>query len=136
MELYARLLKQQGSEEEAKALSDRAAEVRNTLGEPQRQVKSSALRIGSGVAAPTVLSKVEPEYTEEARAAKYEGTVVLAVEIDPHGSAQNIRIVKGLGFGLGENAVAAIRHWKFQAATKDGGPVTVQASIEVNFRLL
>jgi TonB family protein len=134
LELYARLLKDQGREEEAKSMSDRASEIRKTLG--QRQAKSNALRIGGGVTAPKVLDKMEPEYTEEGRVAKYQGTVVLAVEIDPNGVAQNIRIVKGLGFGLDENAVTAVCQWQFQPATKDGVAVTVQASIEVNFRLL
>jgi TonB family protein len=134
MELYARFLEDQGRGEEAKSMSDRASEIRKALG--QRQAKSNALRIGGGVTAPKVLHKMEPEYTEEGRVAKYQGTVVLAVEIDPNGIAQNIRIVKGLGFGLDENAVTAVRQWQFQPATKDGAAVTVQASIEVNFRLL
>ena len=136
MELYGRLLKDQGREDEAKLMSDRASEIRKAIGEQQRQGKSNALRIGGGVTAPKVLHKMEPEYTEEGRVAKYQGTVVLAVEIDPNGVAQNIRIVKGLGFGLDENAVTAVQQWRFQPATKDGAPVTVQASIEVNFRLL
>jgi TonB family protein len=135
MELYARLLKDQGREDETKSMYDRASEIRKALG--RRQAKSNALRIGGGgVTAPKVLHKMEPEYTEEARVAKYQGTVVLAVEIDPNGVAQNIRIVKGLGFGLDENAVIAVQQWQFQPATKDGAAVTVQASIEVNFRLL
>ena len=117
-------------------MSDRASEIRRARGEKQRTVKSNALRIGGGVTAPVVLHKMEPEYTEEGRVAKYQGSVVLAVEIDPNGVAQNIRIVKGLGFGLDENAVTAVQQWRFQPATKDGAAVTVQASIEVNFRLL
>ncbi len=136
MELYARLLNEQGRGEEAKSLSDRASEVRKALGEQQRLVKSNALRIGGGVTSPIVSSKVEPEYTEEARAANYQGTVVLAVEIDPSGFARNIRIVRGLGLGLDQNAVTAVGQWRFQPATKDGAPVTVQATIEINFRLL
>jgi TonB family protein len=134
MELYARLLKDQGREDESKSLSDRASEVRKALG--AQQPKSNALHIGSGVTAPKVLQKTEPEYSEEARVAKYEGTVVLAVEIAPSGSAQNIRVMKGLGLGLDDNAVAAVQQWRFQPATKDGAAVTVQATIEVNFRLL
>jgi len=134
MELYARLLKDQGREDESKSMSDRASEILMALG--RQQPKSNALRIGGGVTAPKVLHKTEPEYSEEARVAKYQGTVVLAVEIAPNGSAQNIRIMKGLGLGLDGNAVTAVRQWEFQPATKDGGAVTVQATIEVNFRLL
>lgn len=136
LELYARLLKDQGREDEAKPLSDRASEIRKALGERPSQVKSNALRIGGDVRPPKLLHKMEPQYTEEGRVAKYEGTVVLAVEIDPNGVAQNVRIVKGLGFGLDENAVTAVRQWQFQPATNGGAAVTVQARIEVNFRLL
>jgi TonB family protein len=134
MELYARLLKDQGREDESKSTSDRASEIRKALGKQQPQ--SNAPHIGKGTMPPKVLQKTEPEYTEEARVAKYQGTVVLAVEIAATGSAQNIRIVKGLGLGLDENAVATVQQWRFQPATKDGAPITVQATIEVNFRLL
>ncbi len=135
MELYARFLKDQRRVEEAQSMSDRASSIRKALGAQPSPAKSNALHIGDGVAAPTLLSKVEPEYTEEARVAKYQGTVLLSVEIDAHGFPGNIRIIKGLGFGLGENAVTAIRQWRFQPATQDGAAVTVEAHIEVNFRL-
>ena len=79
---------------------------------------------------------MEPQYTEEARVAKYQGTVVLAVEIGSDGFARNIHVVRGLGLGLDENAVTAVSQWTFEPGKKDGGPVTVQATIEVNFRLL
>ena len=85
---------------------------------------------------PSVLAKVDPEYTEEARFAKYAGTVVLTVEIFPDGTAQNLRVVKALGLGLDEKAVEAINKWRFKPGTKDGEPVTVAAQIEVNFKLL
>jgi TonB family protein len=136
MELYSSFLKERGREAEVQSMSERASLVRKTLAEQQRQPKSTAPRIESGMAPPKVLKHVEPEYTELARTAKYQGTVVLAVEIDSSGVARNIRIAKGLGLGLGENAIAAIRQWQFQPAIKDGAPVTVQATIEVNFRLL
>jgi TonB family protein len=131
MELYARFLKDQGRGDDAKSMLDRAADIRRIP-----VLVSNALRIGGGVTAPKVLSKVEPEYTEEARTAKYQGTVVLAVEIRPDGFADNIRVVRGLGLGLDENAMTAVRQWQFQPGTKDGAAVTVQATIEVNFRLL
>jgi TonB family protein len=131
MELYARFLKDQGRGDDAKSMLDRAADIRRIP-----VLVSNALRIGGGVTAPKVLSKVEPEYTEEARTAKYQGTVVLAVEIRPDGFADNIRVVRGLGLGLDENAMTAVRQWQFQPSTKDGAAVTVQATIEVNFRLL
>jgi TonB family protein len=94
-----------------------------------------AFRVGGGVSAPVLLSKTEPEYTEEARAAKYSGTVLLYIEIGPDGIARNFRVMHGLGLGLDEKAIQAVRNWKFKPGSKDGQPVTVQATIEVNFRL-
>jgi TonB family protein len=99
-------------------------------------VGGGVFRAGGGVTAPSLLSKVEPEYSEEARKAKYQGTVSLYVEIDPSGRATNPRVVHSLGLGLDEKAIEAVRRWKFRPGYKDGKPVTVSATIEVNFRLL
>ena len=90
----------------------------------------------TGISAPTLLRKVEPEYSEAARAAKYQGTVVLYIEVEPDGVARNIRVIRGLGLGLDEKAIEAIRQWKFKPGMKDGQPVTVAATVEVNFRLM
>jgi TonB family protein len=95
-----------------------------------------AYRVGNGVTAPVVLYKKEPEYSEEARKAKYQGTVVLYIEVDPSGRAVNPRVVRSLGLGLDEKAMEAVRQWKFKPGYRDGKPVTVAATIEVNFRLL
>ena len=89
-----------------------------------------------GVSAPVLLSKTEPEYSEEARKAKHQGTVMLYVQIDPSGHATNVKVVKSLGLGLDEKAMEAVAKWKFSPGKKDGKPVTVEATIEVNFRLL
>jgi TonB family protein len=93
-------------------------------------------KVGGGVTAPALLYKVEPEYSEEARKAKYQGTVVLYVEVDPNGHAINPKVIRSLGLGLDEKAMEAVRKWKFKPGYKDGKPVTVAATIEVNFRLL
>lgn len=93
-------------------------------------------RVGNGVAAPVVIHKTEPEYTEEARAAHYQGTVVLRVEVGPDGDAHNIKVIRSLGLGLDEKAIEAVSQWKFRPGMKDGVPVPVVAMIEVNFRLL
>jgi TonB family protein len=94
-----------------------------------------AYKIGGGVKAPSVISKVEPRYTQEARDAKLQGSVLLAVEINKQGVPENIRVLKGLELGLSESAVAAVKQWKFKPGMKDGKPVRVKANIEVNFRL-
>ncbi len=99
-------------------------------------VGGGVYRVGGGVTAPSLLFKVEPEYSEEARKAKYQGTVLLYIEVDPSGKATNIRVARSLGLGLDEKAMEAVRKWKFKPGYKDGKPVTVAATIEVNFRLL
>ncbi len=99
-------------------------------------VGGGVFRVGGGVSAPVLLFKVEPEYSEEARKAKYQGTVLLYIEVDPSGHATNIRVQRSLGLGLDEKAIEAVKKWKFRPGQKDGKPVTVAATIEVNFRLL
>jgi TonB family protein len=85
---------------------------------------------------PQITYKVEPEYSDEARVAGLEGAVVLRVVVDTDGKPRDGRVIRGLGLGLDEKAIAAVANWRFQPATKDGQPKAVQAQIEVNFRLL
>ena len=91
--------------------------------------------VGGGVSAPRAIYNPEPEFSDEAREAKYQGTVTLGVVIDRDGRPRNIRVVRSLGMGLDERALAAVREWRFQPATKDGQAVAVIVNIEVNFRL-
>jgi TonB family protein len=93
-------------------------------------------RIGGGVSSPLLLYKVEPEYSEEARKAKFQGTVVLYVVVDEKGNPRELRVVRPLGLGLDEKAIEAVQKWRFKPGVKDGKPVAVAATIEVNFRLL
>jgi TonB family protein len=95
-----------------------------------------ALRIGNGVSPPVPVSSREPAYTEEARRAKIQGTVSLSLVVDANGDPQNIRVVRSLDPGLDQKAIEAVREWKFKPGQKDGQPVAVIASIQVNFRLL
>jgi TonB family protein len=83
-----------------------------------------------------LLHKIEPSYSIEARAAKVQGTVILSVVIGTDGAASDVQLRKGVGYGLDEQAVNAIAQWTFKPGTRDGMAVPVQASIEVNFRLL
>jgi periplasmic protein TonB len=99
-------------------------------------VGGGVYRVGGGVSAPSVLFKVDPEYSEEARKAKYSGTVLISLIVDPQGKALNIKVVRSLGLGLDEKAMEAVAKWKFKPGMKDGHPVAVVATIEVNFRLL
>jgi TonB family protein len=93
-------------------------------------------QIGGDVTQPKVLYKVDPSYTEEARAASISGTVAIRIEVRPDGIAYNIKVTRGLESGLDQNAIDAIRQWRFQPGTKNGEPVTVEANVELTFRLL
>jgi protein TonB len=92
-------------------------------------------RVGGGVQAPRPLETPDPEYSEEARKAKYQGVVVLWLVVGPDGRPKNIKVERPLGMGLDQKAVEAVQRWKFEPATKDGKPVAVQINVEVNFRL-
>jgi len=90
---------------------------------------------GLGTSAPVLIKKIEPEYTDAARAARVQGTVVMEVEIDPSGQATHFKVFRSLGLGLDEKAIEAARKWKFKPAAKNGVPVPAPATIEVIFRL-
>ncbi len=92
-------------------------------------------RVGGGVSAPRAIYSPDPEFSEEARKAKYQGTVVLWLVVGPEGRPHDIRVQRSLGMGLDEKAVEAIGRWKFEPARKDGLAVAVQISVEVTFRL-
>lgn len=91
--------------------------------------------VGGNVTAPIPIYKPEPPYSEEARKAKYQGTVVLWIIVDVQGNVTDIRVVKPLGLGLDEKAVETVRTWKFKAATRNNIPVPVRVGVEVTFRL-
>jgi len=97
-----------------------------------------AFRPGTGgVGYPACLYCPEPQYSEDARKAKFQGIVVLEVIIQPDGHATNIKVVKGAGLGLDERALEAVRTWRFKPAVGPSGtPVATITDIEVNFRLL
>jgi protein TonB len=88
------------------------------------------------VSQPVVLVKVEPEYSEDARKARYSGVVVLSAIIDKDGQPREIRVIRSLGMGLDEKAIEAVQKWRFRPGMKAGQVVNVRAQIEVNFRLL
>ena len=92
-------------------------------------------RVGGGVSAPRVIYKPDPEYSPEARQAKYQGTVILSLIVDPRGTPRDVHVAHSLGMGLDEKAAEAVRQWRFEPALKDGRPVAVLVDVEVNFRL-
>jgi TonB family protein len=98
-------------------------------------IGGGAYRVGGGVSAPRPIFAPDPEYSDEARKAKYQGTVILWVVIGPDGRVKDMRVQRPLGLGLDEKALEAVRTWRFEPARKDGQPVAVQVNVEVNFRL-
>jgi len=91
--------------------------------------------VGGGVSEPKGIYTPDPEYSEEARKAKYQGVCVLWLIVDQSGHPRDIKVARSLGMGLDQKAIEAVRNWKFEPAKKDGQPVAVQINVEVNFRL-
>jgi protein TonB len=98
-------------------------------------IGGGVFRVGGGISAPRPVSTPDPEYTEAARQAKYQGTCILGLIVDADGHPRDIRITRGVGLGLDEKAIAAVKQWQFQPAMKDGHPVAVLISVEVSFKL-
>ncbi len=91
--------------------------------------------IGGGVRPPSVIYSVDPEFSEEARKAKFSGNVLVDLIVDEQGMPSHVRVARGVGMGLDEKAVEAVRQYKFKPATKDGKPVKVELTVEVNFQI-
>ena len=99
-------------------------------------VSGSRAGFRGAVTEPVLLFKAEPEYSEEARKAKLQGSVMIRAEIDARGQIQNIVIAQGLGLGLDERAVEAVKKWRFKPGMRNGKPVPTNTLIQVSFRLL
>lgn len=91
---------------------------------------------GQLTVAPVLILKVEPDYTEEARRARFQGEVLMRLVIDQSGTPRNVQVVHPLGMGLDQKAVDAVKKWRFRPGMKDGQVVAVLANAEVSFRLL
>ena len=104
-------------------------------GAQQLATPPGVYRIGGDVKAPTLIYKQEAEYSEAARTAKLQGSVMLYAVIGEDGRARGVQVIRSLGLGLDENAIAAVLNWRFAPGTKADQPVPVESTIEVNFRL-
>jgi len=102
---------------------------------PQPKDDALPIRLGLGVTPPTVIFRVEPEYTQEARAANYQGTVVARVTIHKDGTLTVDEVVRELDYGLTQRAIEALEQWKFKPGMRNGEPVAVSLTVEVNFNL-
>jgi protein TonB len=91
--------------------------------------------IGGGVSAPQLITKVDPEFSEEARKAKVQGNVLVSILVNTNGLPSNVKVIRGIGMGLDEKAVEAVKQWKFKPAMENGKPVLVEVDVEVNFQI-
>ena len=111
--------------------------------EPFREASASQvaedqgiLRAGrNGVTVPSGVYMPTPDYTDPARIAKFQGSLVVLVKVSEEGRAEDLKVLHGLPFGLNQKALNTVRTWKFRPVTLDGKAVPVQVPIEVTFRL-
>lgn len=140
LELGSRLLDRVHLTEQAKALRARSLEVRRQLivqmQPPDAPLAEPSKVLDKNTKAPGLKSKTEPSYTNVARLARIQGSVALRIVVNTDGKPVGLQLVRSLGLGLDEAAVAAVRQWRFRPGEAKGKPVPIQATIEVNFRLL
>jgi protein TonB len=92
-----------------------------------------AVAITDDITPPRLLEVATPDYTEDAKRHKISGDVVVLIVVDTKGDVIEAKVVKGLGHGLDENAIAAVREWKYKPATRDDKPVMVKMEVTLNF---
>ncbi len=93
------------------------------------------MHIGGSVRAPVLVSQVDPEFSEEARKAKFSGNVEVYLWVDENGNPSHVKVVRGVGMGLDEKAIEAVRQYKFKPAMQNGKPVKVDLYVDVNFQI-
>lgn len=97
--------------------------------------KDEILTVGGAVSKPVFQDGPKPKYTEVARKARLQGTVIVEAIIDEQGRVIDARVLKGLPMGLDREAVAAVQQWRYKPATYQGRPVKVRFSLTVNFQV-
>jgi TonB family protein len=125
LEALAAVYRSQGKNDRAAPLSQRALDIRSR--------RTEVFWVGEDVSAPVLVSKVEAGYTEEARRARGQGVVVLAIVVDENGQPRDFRVMRPLGLGLDQEAIKAVSKWRFVPGSKDGKRVAVRATVEIRF---
>jgi len=98
-------------------------------------IGGGAFNVGGGVSEPVLLSQIQPEYSDDGRKARIQGTVELLIIVNPDGTVKFENVRKSLGYGLDQKAIEAVKKWKFAAGKKDGKAVPTYVSVLVNFSL-
>jgi TonB family protein len=93
-------------------------------------------RVGGGVTGPVLIYRVDPAYSEEARKARFEGVVIVEAIVRRDGLVDVVNLVRRIGLGLDQNAIDAVKKWRFKPAMKNGSPVEVPVRVEVHFHLV
>ncbi|MGB8012901.1 MAG: energy transducer TonB [Terriglobales bacterium] len=122
----------------ASAVSQQAAKFLpfdDDSGVPDKGAPPCTDRPERNVTPPHAIFMPDPEYSEKARKKKIQGVITLSLTVAADGTTRDIKIQKGLGYGLDEKAVEAVSRWKFKPALKDGEPIDKEIAVEVNFRL-
>jgi TonB family protein len=98
------------------------------------RLDSASVKAISFVTEPVRTHYVEPDYTSEAEASNLSGSVRLRVEVDRRGRVGEIEVIEGLSMGLTEEAIKAVRQWRYEAATRNGTPVDAEINVAVTFK--
>jgi TonB family protein len=101
----------------------------------QQAGETRVYKPGPGVSAPIVIKEVKPQYTAEARKAKIQGTVTLECVVKTDGTIGDVEVTTSLDAGLDQEAIKAVKQWRFKPGTKDGKPVPVLITLEMTFTL-
>jgi protein TonB len=92
-------------------------------------------RIGGGISAPVLVYSVEPEFSDQARKIKISGNVLVNLWVDEKGNPSHVRVLRGIGMGLDEKAVEAVKQYRFKPALENGRPVLVELNVDVTFQI-
>lgn len=117
------------------ALVPLSIRAQNQSAQPQDTPPAGVEKVGGKVSAPRVIYDPNPEFSEQARRAGYQGTCTVGLIVERDGTVSHVHMIHSLGMGLDEQALAAVKTWRFEPARKDGEPVPVQILVEVDFSL-
>lgn len=99
------------------------------------QTAAQVYKVGAGITPPVLVKEVKPQYTAAAMEAKIQGTVPLECVVGVAGTVGDVRVVRSLDADLDQEAIKAVKQWRFKPGTKDGKPVPVRITLDLTFTL-